>query len=172
MPTWTTFDGTEWTDAWDSSATSTLPTAIRFQVVLAGANPNQANSAPIELVVPVLVSTSTSQAQAAGRRHRIMTRHPTTLTTALPRQRGSVLIIVLWICLGLVALTLYFANSMSSELRSGRQPRGGDCRAPGRRRRRTLRRLRADQLRGQWRRARPELRRPGFFLPGRKPAGG
>jgi DNA uptake protein ComE-like DNA-binding protein len=33
--------------------------------------------------------------------------------------RGSVLIIVMWICLGLVALTLYFANSMSSELRAG-----------------------------------------------------
>lgn len=32
--------------------------------------------------------------------------------------RGSILIIVLWICLGLVALTLYFANSMSSELRA------------------------------------------------------
>jgi type II secretory pathway component PulK len=34
------------------------------------------------------------------------------------RQRGSVLIIVLWIALGLVAITLYFANSMSSELRA------------------------------------------------------
>lgn len=31
---------------------------------------------------------------------------------------GSVLIIVLWIALGLVALTLYFGNSMSSELRA------------------------------------------------------
>jgi DNA uptake protein ComE-like DNA-binding protein len=33
-------------------------------------------------------------------------------------ERGSVLIIVIWVCLGLVALTLYFANSMSSELRA------------------------------------------------------
>jgi DNA uptake protein ComE-like DNA-binding protein len=32
--------------------------------------------------------------------------------------RASVLIIVMWICLGLVALTLYFANSMNSELRA------------------------------------------------------
>lgn len=32
--------------------------------------------------------------------------------------RGSVLIIVMWICLGLVALTLYFASSMNSELRA------------------------------------------------------
>jgi type II secretory pathway component PulK len=34
------------------------------------------------------------------------------------RRRGSVLIIVLWICVGLVALTLYFANAMTSELRA------------------------------------------------------
>lgn len=34
------------------------------------------------------------------------------------RQSGSVLIIVLWIALGLVAITLYFANAMSSELRA------------------------------------------------------
>lgn len=34
------------------------------------------------------------------------------------RQDGSVLVIVLWIALGLVALTLYFGNSMSSELRA------------------------------------------------------
>ncbi len=33
-------------------------------------------------------------------------------------RRGSVLIIVMWTCLGLVSLTLYFANSMSSELRA------------------------------------------------------
>ena len=42
-------------------------------------------------------------------------RHP--FSSARSR-RGSVLIIVMWICLGLVALTLYFANSMSSELRA------------------------------------------------------
>lgn len=33
-------------------------------------------------------------------------------------RRGSVLIIVMWICLGLVALALYFANSMNSEVRA------------------------------------------------------
>ncbi len=33
-------------------------------------------------------------------------------------QRGSVLIIVLWVAFGLIALTLYFANSMSFELRA------------------------------------------------------
>lgn len=34
------------------------------------------------------------------------------------RLQGSVLIIVLWIAFGLVAITLFFANSMSSELRA------------------------------------------------------
>lgn len=34
------------------------------------------------------------------------------------RARGSVLILVLWICFGLVSLTLYFAQSMSAELRA------------------------------------------------------
>src|SRR5689334_17448174 len=33
-------------------------------------------------------------------------------------ENGSVLIIVLWIAFGLVAMALYFANSMSSELRA------------------------------------------------------
>ncbi len=34
------------------------------------------------------------------------------------RERGSVMIIVIWVCLGLVALVLYYANSMTSELRA------------------------------------------------------
>ena len=38
-------------------------------------------------------------------------------TLAAPR-RGSVLIIVMWVCLGLVALTVYFADSMTSEFRA------------------------------------------------------
>jgi type II secretory pathway component PulK len=33
-------------------------------------------------------------------------------------ERGSVLIIVMWICIGLVAIALYFANSMSYELQA------------------------------------------------------
>lgn len=33
-------------------------------------------------------------------------------------RRGSVLIIVIWVCLGLVSLTFYFANEMSTELRA------------------------------------------------------
>lgn len=41
--------------------------------------------------------------------------HPVN-TISARRRRGSVLVIVMWICLGLVALALYFANSMSSEM--------------------------------------------------------
>lgn len=33
-------------------------------------------------------------------------------------ERGAVLVIVIWVCLGLVALTLYFADSMTSEMRA------------------------------------------------------
>lgn len=48
-----------------------------------------------------------------------MNHRPTAATTANRNpHRGSILIIVLWICLGVVTLTLYFANAMSSELRA------------------------------------------------------
>lgn len=58
------YDGTAWTDSWDSTVTSTMPTAIRFQVTLASADPQQRAGAPIELLVPVVVTTTTSQAAA------------------------------------------------------------------------------------------------------------
>jgi type II secretory pathway component PulK len=43
---------------------------------------------------------------------------PSPLRSAGAVQSGSILIIVLWITFGLVAITLFFANSMSSELRA------------------------------------------------------
>lgn len=60
------YDGFQWTDAWDSGVTATLPGAFRFRLVLANAGDSQAASGPIELVVPVLVTTPASQAQAAA----------------------------------------------------------------------------------------------------------
>src|SRR5262245_33750636 len=39
-------------------------------------------------------------------------------SAASTTRRGSVLIIVLWVAFGLVSVTLYFANSMSLELRA------------------------------------------------------
>lgn len=43
---------------------------------------------------------------------------PGTRHVFVHRERGSVLIIVIWVCFGLVALVLYFAQSMSAELRA------------------------------------------------------
>jgi type II secretion system protein J len=57
------YDGTDWTDTWDSTVTATLPTSIKFSLVLVAADPNTASSAPIELIVPVVVSTPASQQQ-------------------------------------------------------------------------------------------------------------
>ncbi len=46
-----------------------------------------------------------------------MNRQATRVSPAA-RQRGSVLVIVLWVALGLVSIALYYANSMSFELRA------------------------------------------------------
>lgn len=62
------YDGFDWISDWDSVTTSTLPTAIKFRVSLA--RPGSENAVvpepagPIEIIVPVLVTTTTS-AQAA-----------------------------------------------------------------------------------------------------------
>lgn len=60
------YDGVAWTDAWDSSATSSLPTAIMFQFTLAPVDPSQPTPAPIEIVVPVPVMTKATLAQVSG----------------------------------------------------------------------------------------------------------
>jgi type II secretion system protein J len=62
------YDGTDWTDTWDSTATSTLPTAIKFSIVLAPPADSAMRPAPgpVELIVPVVVTTTTSQQQAVA----------------------------------------------------------------------------------------------------------
>jgi hypothetical protein len=61
------YDGTTWTDSWDSAVTGTMPAAIRFQVTLAGADPAQPSvSGPVTLVVPVIVTTIASTTAARG----------------------------------------------------------------------------------------------------------
>jgi len=60
------FDGTEWTDAWDSSTSSTLPTAIKLQLVLAPVDAGQPLPSAVELVVAVPVVTKTGLTQATG----------------------------------------------------------------------------------------------------------
>ena len=57
------YDGTEWTDTWDSTVTSTLPTAVKFRLQLAS---QSTNASPIELVVPVFVTTTTSATAATS----------------------------------------------------------------------------------------------------------
>lgn len=61
------YDGSSWTDTWDSTTTSTLPTAIRF--VLQKTTPegqNRKSGAPYEIVVPVMVATSSSQTSGSS----------------------------------------------------------------------------------------------------------
>jgi type II secretory pathway component PulK len=47
-----------------------------------------------------------------------MTLNPTTRKTSPRRERASVLIIVLWVSIGMVSIALYFASSMTYELRA------------------------------------------------------
>ncbi len=56
------FDGLAWTDTWDSTATETLPGALRFSFALA-AEAGGAPAGTYEVVVPVLVKTTATLAQ-------------------------------------------------------------------------------------------------------------
>lgn len=49
------YDGSDWTDTWDSAATESLPVAVRFQLQLQ-AGPGEPERASIETVVPVVVT--------------------------------------------------------------------------------------------------------------------
>jgi type II secretion system protein J len=62
------FDGENWLDIWDSATTSTLPAAIKFSLLLEPRDRTAAriDSAPIELIVPVLVKTSATLQQEAA----------------------------------------------------------------------------------------------------------
>ncbi|MBL9189567.1 MAG: prepilin-type N-terminal cleavage/methylation domain-containing protein [Opitutaceae bacterium] len=61
------FDGEYWSETWDSTATSTLPSAFKFSLVMAprGDATTAANPGPVELIVPVYVTTPTSAQLAA-----------------------------------------------------------------------------------------------------------
>lgn len=58
------FDGSGWVDHWDSSATATLPAALRFSLSMAPRERNGPAPAPVEIVVPVTATTTASQTQA------------------------------------------------------------------------------------------------------------
>jgi type II secretion system protein J len=59
------FDGEYWADSWDTITSGTLPSAIKFSLVVAPRENATARTdpAPIELIVPVLVKTSATQQQ-------------------------------------------------------------------------------------------------------------
>jgi len=62
------FDGANWLDTWDSLSTSSLPTAIKFSLVVAprAGTTSRSDPAPVELIVPVLVKTTTTLQQEAA----------------------------------------------------------------------------------------------------------
>lgn len=60
------FDGIDWVSDWDSTVTSTLPTAVKFRLVMALPGRGVETSGPIELVVPVFATTTTTQSDAAA----------------------------------------------------------------------------------------------------------
>jgi type II secretion system protein J len=55
------YDRTSWTDMWDSVETKSLPTAFKFSITMAVRDNSQATLAPIELIVPIPVMTTTTQ---------------------------------------------------------------------------------------------------------------
>jgi type II secretion system protein J len=62
------FDGENWLETWDSTTTLSLPTAIKFSLVVASRAGTTARNdpAPVELIVPVLVKTTTTLQQEAA----------------------------------------------------------------------------------------------------------
>ncbi len=61
------FDGTSWVDYWDSSESSTLPSAIKLRLTMVG-DPNFSTSqqSSTEIVVPIMATTTTSATAAAA----------------------------------------------------------------------------------------------------------
>ena len=61
----TYYDGTSWTETWDSSTTTNLPVAIKVDITLAEAKGARSTLAPIEFIVPVMVQRRTNSTQQA-----------------------------------------------------------------------------------------------------------
>jgi hypothetical protein len=63
------YDGSDWVDTWDSTTTTTLPTAIKFSLVLAPRETNgntRIDPPPVEVIVPVIIKTTTSAQEDAA----------------------------------------------------------------------------------------------------------
>lgn len=59
------YDGSGWTDFWDSAATSTLPSAVKFSLQMASVGSGDP-PAPVEIVIPITATTVTTQTEAAS----------------------------------------------------------------------------------------------------------
>lgn len=60
------YDGLNWTELWDSTTTSNLPSAIKVQILMVPPEGSTRAEPPIELVVPVMVQASTNQTATAS----------------------------------------------------------------------------------------------------------
>jgi type II secretion system protein J len=58
------YDGSEWTDTWDSTVSNTLPAAIKVSFLFP-APPSGPAPDPIEIVVPIMATTSTSSSSSS-----------------------------------------------------------------------------------------------------------
>ena len=58
------YDGSGWIDTWDSTETSTLPRALKMSIVMKPRDAGVSVSSPMELIVPIVVTTRASQQQA------------------------------------------------------------------------------------------------------------
>ena len=79
-----------------------------------GREQRAATTQPIEMLVPIDSQSRTNAVLKAE----MKLQHHNISQTYERRRNGSVLIIVLWVCIGLVGIALYFANSMTYELRA------------------------------------------------------
>jgi hypothetical protein len=59
------FDGSGWIEEWDTTVTSTLPSALKLSLVLKSRTPGLSVPPPIELTVPIVVTTRASERLAA-----------------------------------------------------------------------------------------------------------
>jgi type II secretion system protein J len=59
------FDGSGWIEEWDSTVTSTLPSALKLSLVMKSRTPGLSVPPPIELTVPIVVTTRASERLAA-----------------------------------------------------------------------------------------------------------
>ena len=64
--TFTYYNGSTWTDTWDTTTQTNLPRAIKLQLDLAAPDTTRPNPPSLELVVPLLVTARTNQTANSG----------------------------------------------------------------------------------------------------------